>query len=470
MHEMLEIVKVFLSLVEIFFIAYLLIYSTYLFLSAVVGSIVLYRNRYLAIMHNEIKHDFYVPVSIIVPAYNEELTLIDTIQSLLNLDYKLYEIIVVNDGSTDATKDNVIKYFNLHEVKKPIRRQIACTKERKIYESRDYKVPITFIDKPNGGKADALNMGINASSYPYFIGMDADSVLQKDSLEKIVKPILENDNVVACGGLIRLSNGIKLEKGKVVKYRVSNNPLVAMQVLEYDRSFLASRILFDQFNGNLIISGAFGLFKKDLVVTVGGYDRNTVGEDFELVTKLHTFCKKHGIDYSIPYVSDAICWTQGPSNLKGLIKQRKRWYIGLFQCMTKYRELLLKHQYGLLSYVSYFYFLVYELLSPYIEIFGILSMVIAYQFDLLNVPFMILFFIIYAAFGGLLSLTTFLARVHDQKYNISFFDFIKAFFASIFEIIILRNILTIARFLALIRYRSNKNKWQKIERKKINYQ
>lgn len=470
MHEMLEIVKIFLSCVEVFFTLYLLIYSTYLFLSAVVGSIVLYKNRYLSIMHNEIKHDFYVPVSIIIPAYNEELTIVETIQSLLNVEYKLYEIIVVNDGSTDATKENIIKYFNLHEVEKPIHKKIPCTKERKVYETREYKVPIILVDKPNGGKADSLNMGINVSNYPYFIGMDADSVLQKDSLEKIVRPVLVDDKVVACGGLIRLSNGIKLKNGEVTQYKVPNNLLVAMQVLEYDRSFLASRILFDQFNGNLIISGAFGLFKKDLVITVGGYDTNTVGEDFELVSKLHIFCKRHGIPYSIPYVPDAVCWTQAPTTLRGLAKQRKRWYIGLFQCMRKYRELFAKHQYGLLSYISYFYFLIFELLSPFIEIFGVISMVIAYQFDLLNIPFMILFFLIYAAFGGILSLTTFLARIHVQKYKLSFFDFIKACIASIFEIIILRNILTVVRIFALLRYRSNKNKWQKIKRVKIDYQ
>ena len=205
-----------------------------------------------------------MPVSIIVPAYNEQLTVMDIVQSLLQLDYALYEIVIVDDGSTDGMSERLVEHFNMERIYRPIRKKIPCEAEQAVYMTCKQKVPITLICKNNGGKADALNMGINASKYPYFICMDADSVLQSDALRNIIRPILEEENVIACGGLIRILNNVVLEKGQVLGYGIPKKPLVGMQMLEYDRSFLASRLLFDKFNGNLIISGAFGLFRKDM--------------------------------------------------------------------------------------------------------------------------------------------------------------------------------------------------------------
>ena len=198
----------------------------------------------------------------------------------MTLEYRAYEIIVVDDGSKDRTSEVLAETFDMHLVHRPIRRQINCQREEYVYETRAQKVPVTLIRKKNGGKADALNMGINAANFPYFICMDADSVLQYDSLRRIAQPILENGNVVAVGGIVRISNDVELENGRVKRYRLPRSILAFMQVLEYDRSFLASRILFDRFNGSLIISGAFGLFKKDTVIAVGGYDNKTDGRGY----------------------------------------------------------------------------------------------------------------------------------------------------------------------------------------------
>ena len=240
-------------------------------------------------MKNELANDYYVPVSIIVPAHNEAVTIESTIRSLLALDYRLYEIIVVDDGSTDGTCEVVRKVFRMEAVARPIHCRIQCQPVEAVYESQEWKVSLTLIRKKNGGKADALNMGINASRYPYFLCMDADSILQRDSLDKIVRPILEEDNVIAVGGSVRPCNGAEIENGRVIRYRMPNNILACMQVLEYDRSFLAARIMLDKFNGSIIISGAFGLFKKSVVIDAGGYMVNTVGEDMELVVRLHVF-------------------------------------------------------------------------------------------------------------------------------------------------------------------------------------
>lgn len=303
-------IQMFLLIVGSFYVLYMIGYASFLFLSVTVGSSTLYGAKRRNQMKNELDGIHYVPVTIVVPAHNESVTIESSVRSLTMLDYQTYEIIVVDDGSTDDTTQVLVDAFQMERVNRPIRRQLSCQQAVAVYETRQGRVPITLVQKRNGGKADALNMGINASRYPYFLCMDADSVLQRDSLTKIVRPVLEDDRVVAVGGSVRPCNGAEIEDGVVVKYRMPRKLLPCMQVLEYDRSFLAARILFDQFNGSIIISGAFGLFKKSAVIDAGGYDSTTVGEDMELVMRLHVFCREHGIPYRVRYATDAICWTQ----------------------------------------------------------------------------------------------------------------------------------------------------------------
>lgn len=468
--QVFEIIKAVLDGINIFFIVYMIGYSSFLFLAVVIGSSELYSKKQQEKLKNTLLRDYYIPVSIIVPAYNEEITVVETVKSLLALEYKLYEIIVVDDGSKDSTSKKLIEAFNMQPIRRPIQRKIPCQPEEFIYETAMQKVPLTLIRKKNGGKADSLNMGINACRYPYFICMDADSVLQHDSLSRIVRPLLENENVVAVGGVVRPCNGAELERGKVKKYKFPSNILACMQVLEYDRSFLASRILFDKFNGSLIISGAFGLFKKDTVVEAGGYDHSTMGEDMELVVKLHEYCVVNDIPYCIKYATDAICWSQAPERLRDLCKQRKRWHLGLFQSMWKHRIMLFNPKFGLVGIISYFYFLVYELLSPFIEIFGVASMLVAFAIDLINVPFMLLFFLIYAVFGCVLTLTAFFARTQTIDLKISSGDIAKAVSLCFFEICVLRFVLAFVRATAFVGYKKKKLNWGRIERKKINIQ
>ena len=466
---MLDALKAFLDIVNIFFVLYLIGYSSFLFLSVVVGASTLYRKRQEVQQHNLPEESYYLPMSIIVPAYNEEVTVVDTVKSLLALDYTVYEIIVVDDGSKDDTSRCLVEAFDMYQIRRPIRRQIKCQPDEFIYESFSQKVPLTLIRKKNGGKADALNMGINASRYPYFICIDADSVLQYDSLREIVRPVLEDENVIAVGGSIRPCNSVELEMGRVKKYRLPHNILACMQVLEYDRSFLASRILFDKFNGSLIISGAFGLFQKQMVIECGGYDSTTMGEDMELVVKLHEYCVSNNKPYLIRYATNAICWTQVPERLQDLRKQRKRWHLGLFQSMGKHKSLFGNPKYGAVSLISYVYFLLYELFSPFIELFGIFTMVLAWWIDLLNIPFMLLFFLIYALFGSILSLTAFFSRIQTIDLKITLLDGFKAVLLCLFEITFLRFVMAFVRMTAFIGYRKKKLQWGHIERRKIDY-
>lgn len=465
-NEYLDIINLFLKIAGNFFILYLLGYSLFLFLSVTVGSSVLYKKKQMEKFKNTLIGDYYLPISLIVPAYNEEVTVVESIESLLALEYPIFEIVIVDDGSSDHTAEKLIQHFYMHKVKRPIRKVVECKKEKSIYECNVNQRSITLICKENGGKADALNMGINACNYPYFVCIDADSVLQYDSLSKIIRPVLEDRTVVAVGGAVRPSNNVLLEKGKVKKYRLPDKIIPAMQVLEYDRSFLASRILLDTFHGNLIISGAFGLFNKSKVMECGGYDTGTMGEDMELVVKLHEYCRMNETDYKIKYEPDAICYSQVPETLSDLCKQRKRWHIGLYQSLIKHKNIFLNIKFGLISFISYFYFLIYELFSPVIEIFGIFTVILAYMFDLLNVPFMIIFYLIYLLFGTTLSLTAFFARIHTIDLKLSFSDVCKAIGLCIFEVSMLRFIVSCVRCIALF---GKKNSWGQIKRKKIEY-
>jgi len=462
-----DLIQEFLRAVGVFFVLYMAGYASFLFLSVTVGSATLYGVKRRSQLKNELDGGYYVPVTVIVPAYNESVTIESSVRSLTLLDYRIFEIVVVDDGSTDDTTQILRDAFHMVRVDRPIRRQISCQLAEAVYEARIGQVSITLIQKRNGGKADALNMGINASRYPYFLCVDADSVLQRDSLAKIVRPVLEDDRVVAVGGSVRPCNGAEIRDGVVVRYRMPRKLLPCMQVLEYDRSFLAARILLDRFNGSIIISGAFGLFKKSAVVAAGGYDSTTVGEDMELVMRLHVFCRGHGIPYRICYATDAICWTQVPEKLKDLCRQRRRWHIGLYQSMARHRGILFDPKYGKVGFISCLYFLIYELFSPYIEVFGVLAVLLAFYTDLLNVPFMMMYLGIYIVYSSILSLTAFFARIHTVDLKLSAGDVCKAVGLCVAEVSCLRFILTWVRVTALGRGQGKKAVWGQIERRRI---
>jgi len=468
-YETFEFLKDVLYVISIFFLFYLLGYSLFMLVSVIVGSNRLYTKKRESIFKNTIDKNYYVPISVIVPAHNEQITVVDTVNSLLYLDYKTYEIIIVDDGSSDNTADLIIKEFDMKPINRTIRRQVACNKEKAVYESHSRKVPIILVCKENGGKSDALNMGINVANYPYVVCMDADSQLQYDTLTNLSKYVLEQDNVIAVGGIIRPSNDTIIKEARVVEYNMPKKILPCMQVLEYDGSFLSSRFLFDAFNGSLIISGALGFFKKDILIAAGGYEVGNIGEDIELVLKLHEFCQSNKIDYSIRFASDAICWTQVPENLADLSKQRRRWHVGLYQSLRMHTVLFANAKFGLVSLFSYLYFVIYELLSPIIEILGIVTMLLSAVLGLLNYKFMIFFFLLYALYNCVITLTAFFTRIQTIDLKITLKDGIRAVILSFLEITVLRFFIYNVRLFALITYnKNNKTTWGKINRKQQN--
>lgn len=459
--------KLFLDGVALFFLAYLTVYASYLLFSVVTGATGLYRQNKMLHIKNELKHDYYFPISLLVPAYNEEVTILESVRSLLQLDYRLYEIIVVDDGSKDNTAQVLIDAFQMVQVSRPIRLAIPCHPVISIHEAHIGNVCLTLIRKENGGKGDALNMGINASSYPYFICMDADTMLQKDSLERIAQPVMADDTVVAVGGMVRVVQHVDQTPSRHSKRRQLLWRLMAgMQTLEYDRSFLASRILLDSFNGNLIISGAFGLFRKDVVIAAGGYDTATLGEDMELVMKLHVFCRSNQIPYAIRYAPNAVCWSQTPGSFRDLGKQRRRWHLGLFQSLFKYRHIFLNRAFGPLGFLSYLYYLLYELLSPFVEIFGLFATILACAFGYLNVPMMIRFYLLYIFYGAILTITAFFQQTFIQKTALSGRDILRALVLCLAETVLFHFFLTYIRATAFIGYRKRKLQWGHIKREK----
>ncbi len=461
-------VDLFLIVTGIFFAIYMAGYATYVTLGGTISIWSLRKNRLKERMENELDHDFFFPISILVPAYNESQTIVSTINNLLEMDYRLFEIVIIDDGSKDTTAQLVIDHYNLHKDHKPIRLQVPSKEILEVYTGDFNGVPIVLVRKKNGGnKADAVNAGINVSRYPYFVSMDADEILQADALKYSTRLFLEDDKVIAVGGQIRIANGVEFEKAMPVNTRMKRNPIVSIQILEYIRAFITSRIFHDTFNGNLNISGGFGLFKKDAVIAVGGYDPNSVGEDMDLVLRLHVHHQMHKIPYSIKYTPEAVCWTQAPFTLKDLGKQRARWHRGLIQCMWNYRVLFFNPKYKSISLFSYTYYFLYELMAPFAELLGIIVIGVALMTNKLNISFAIFIALLYLAFCVLQTILLFMSKSLQRGDKIYKGDIAWTIFMAFAEVLFFRPVLFFIRIYATLSYKSKLHSWSSIAREKL---
>lgn len=347
-----------------------------------------------------------LPISLVAPAYNEESNIVDSVRSLLNLKYSEFEIIVVNDGSTDGTLEALSAAFRLEPVQAIFRKEIETQAVRGIYRSA--AVPrLTVIDKDNGGKSDALNAGINLAKYPLFCSIDADTVINRDALLKVVVPFMEDPRrTVAAGGTVRTANGCQVDDGVVTKIGLGNRLLPLFQTIEYLRAFLFGRIGWNLLGGNLIISGAFGLFRKDAVVAIGGYNTHTVGEDMELVIRLHRYHRKRRIPYRIVFVPDPICFTEVPEGLGVLSRQRDRWQRGLMESLFSHRGMTLNPRYGVVGLLGFPFYILFEMLGPLIELFGYVMVALSFYAGIIDLPFLFMFFLVALLYGVFLSVAT----------------------------------------------------------------
>lgn len=407
--------------------------------------------------------DNMLPVSVLVPAYNEQETIVDNINSLLSLNYPVFEILVINDGSKDETLDRVIDHFKLNKVNQPVRHLVKTNKIRNIYRNID--IPnLVIVDKENGGKADALNAGINVSRYPIITSIDADSILESDSLIKIIMPFIEDRSTIAVGGIVRIANGNTIKNGKVEKISLPKNSLATFQVIEYLRAFLTGRMGWDSIDSLLIISGAFGAFKKDAVAEVGGYIK-TIGEDMELVVRLHDYMKANKREYKVKFVPDPVCWTQAPETIKDLRSQRRRWQIGLMDSLFRHKKLLFNPRYGLIGLFAAPYFWIFEMLGPIVEILGYIFIPLSYFFGLLNVKYFIMFLIASILYGIVLSIGAILLEEYTFNKYSTMTDLFKLTFYGIVENFGYRQMTTLFRIEGIIRFKKFKDSWGKIKRK-----
>lgn len=329
-------------------------------------------------------------ITIIAPAYNEGLTIVENIRSLLSLQYVNYEVMVVNDGSKDDTLQKMIDAYDLVKIDKKIDPDWRSKPIRGVYKSEQRSFSkLTVIDKENGGKSDALNTGIQLSEMKYVGCIDVDCLLLPDALLHVVKSFYQRTKkrVIAVGGVIRIANSCKISGGKLEEIRLPKNWLAKFQLLEYTRSFLLGRMAWGRIDSLLIISGAFGFFDREIALAVGGYDTNTVGEDMEIVFRMRRYMHERKIPYTVEYIPDPLCWTEVPESTKILVNQRDRWARGNLETLYTHKDMFFNPKFGRLGLLSYPYWFFYEWLAPLLEFFGFFTIILFYYLGIINWDF-----------------------------------------------------------------------------------
>lgn len=403
-------------------------------------------------------------VSILMPAYNEQSSIINSVRSLLSIKYPKFEVIVINDGSKDNTVNELIKEFNLKEIYHVIHTKIKTKKIKHYYVSLS-EHRLIVIDKSNGGKADALNSGINAAKYPYFICIDADVILEEDAMLRIMKPMLEDPkkNIVA-GGIVRVANGCTIKNGKLVDVKLSHKLLPIFQIVEYARAFTIGRAGFEKLKSLLIVSGAFSVFNIEQVRKVKGYDHNSIGEDMELIVRLHKNLRNEKKDYNFLYKAYPVCWTEVPENIKILGRQRSRWHRGLTDTLKKHKNMIFNPRYGMVGMFGMPFFFFFEFLGPIIEIVSYLYVIYLIISQTLNIQFFFLFLAIAVLWGSLLSVFTILFEdIYFKRYTKWYYLIILIVF-SLFENFGYRHLTLFFRIKGFIDYLKKKKNWGDMSR------
>jgi len=411
------------------------------------------------------KSHFTFPISVLVPAHNESAGIVDSVRSVLSLDYPQHEVIVINDGSTDDTLDKLIREFGLERREVVYRRRLPTLGAiGGIY--RAPAVPnLIVVDKEHGGKSDALNMGLNLSRYPLFCTVDADSVFQENALLRVVRPFLEDpDRVIAVGGQVRVANGCKIQRGRVVEPKLPTNILAAFQVVEYLRAFVASRLGLSALNSLLILSGVFSLFRKDVVIEAGGYDTSTVTEDMELVLRLHRRMREMNREYAVVFLPDPICWTEVPEGMGALARQRSRWHRGMVHSLWSHKSLIWGKHSGTLRWIGVPYYFLFEFLGPIVELIGYIIIPIAYFMGFLDPLYFWAFLFLAVTSGAFLSISAvFLEELSFGLYR-SWGDFAQMVAIGVLENFSYRILTLLFRLGALVDMLLGRGGWGKQER------
>lgn len=354
-------------------------------------------------------------ISVLVPAFNEQKVIVESVRSLMSLRYPRYEVVVVNDGSTDATLGVLIEAFDLVEIRIAVRDGVVSAPIRGTYASRRHP-NLVVVDKENGGRSDAMNAALRVARHPYVCVIDADSLLEEDALLQVAKPILDDpDLLVATGGTIRVANGCRVDHGRVVDVRLPQSRLANIQVLEYFRAFMVGRVGWSELNALSIISGAFGLFHRPLLESVGGYWIDTVGEDLELTLRLHRHLRERDEPYRIAFVPGPVCWTEVPEQFRTLGRQRRRWQRGLWQGLHRHRRMIFNPRYGVVGLLAMPYLALFEFLSPLFSVGGLVVTMVLFAVGELSTPYFVAFLLVSMGLGVLL--TTAALTVEEYTFH-----------------------------------------------------
>ncbi len=451
-----------------YFILYyfIIIGSIYLLLSLIsFFNLRRYKNRYL---YKDLRDIFrlkkYKSISLIVPAYNEEKVIVAAIQAMLQLEYPNFQIIVVNDGSNDKTLDILKENFKAFEIPYLPLHNLPTQKVNSVYLVKELR-NLIIVDKQNGGKADAINTGINMSDSELIIVVDADSIVERDALLKISYPFTQDEDIVAVGGTIRVANGCTIKRGNVTKIGLPDSWLAKFQVIEYLRAFMFGRNGLDVVDGILIISGAFSCFKSSEVIKIGGFLKDCIGEDMEIIVRMHEVLRKTNPDSKISFAPDPVCWTEAPENFKTLKLQRKRWQKGTIASLLLHKKLLFNPKYGILGLVVYPYFFLFEMIGPCIEVLGYIVFILSLILGIVSFNFAFILLVAAILYGVVLSL---LAVIFEELTISRYLDInqlLELFVLAVLENFGYRQLTSWYRVVGTIEYIRGDYKWGKMERK-----
>lgn len=407
------------------------------------------------------------PVSVVLPSFNEAACIVNSVDALRLLEYGRLEIVVVDDGSTDDTLARLAEAYDLVPSEAPIRLQVPCLPIRAVYVSRRMD-NLVVVSKENGGcKADATNAGINAARYPLVCVTDADAILEKDALLRAVRPFIERPReTVAVGGTVRVVNGCTVKDGRVVRARVPRNLLAALQTVEYMRAFIASRTAWSGLGGLFLISGAFGVFRRDALVEVGGFNPQALGEDMELVLRMHRTFRAQKRRFRIVFVPDPVVWTEAPETLAGLHRQRRRWHHGLLQALWWSRRMTLRPSQGILGMLGLPYLWLFEAGGTVMEVVGYVVVVVGALRGELDVAFMLLFVALAMAYGVALSVSAIVMDDARSPHSRGLRDVFRLLLCTVVENFGYRQLLAVWRFTAMVEILLGREaRWQPLERK-----
>ena len=430
-------------------------------------------------------------ISVIVPAYNEEVSIVQCLKMLLEVEYDDFELIVVNDGSKDATSEKILEGFSFKEVKIYQEENLKTQRIEKIYKCVTDN--ILYINKDNGGKADAINAALNYSSKRFVCTIDADSILDSLALKRVIDPMIDDDRVFVSGGQLAAANDVIIKHNKVVSARMPRNIWVLWQIIEYIKSFMISRLGLSKIDSLLIMSGAFSIYKRDDIIGVGGFltkindhpyiektiglGKTTVTEDMEIVIRLWRYVKEKKIKAKARFLPDPVCWTEVPDNGMNLYKQRVRWHLGLAETLKIHIKLLFEPKYGTIGLIAMPYYLFFELLSPIIKVFTIMFIIGAAVFGLLNKGWIILLLVsVLLTTAIIMSLITVFIESWSQKRTAvnrdalrykGFFDWFWLLLIGIISDFSYSFFKMYAQLIGMINLIRKKSEWNKFERKGI---